>query len=91
MRPIAIGSTFRCLASKLGCYYLSGEISNYRQLKQLCFGTRSACEAAVHSIRSYLTNSSAQVVLKIDVNKKALNSVERDSLLIMVLNKIPLI
>jgi hypothetical protein len=26
IRPIAIGSTFRRLASKLGCYYLSGEI-----------------------------------------------------------------
>jgi hypothetical protein len=58
IRPIAIGSTFRRLASKLGCYYLSGEISNYLKPKQLSFGTRSGCEAAVHSVRSYLTNNS---------------------------------
>jgi hypothetical protein len=61
IRPIAIGSTFRRLASKLGCYYLSGEISNYLKPKQLGFGTRSGCEAAVHSVRSYLTNYSAEV------------------------------
>jgi hypothetical protein len=67
IRPIAIGSTFRRLASKLGCYYLSGEISNYLKPKQLGFGTRSGCEAAVHSVRSYLTNYSAEVFLKIDV------------------------
>jgi hypothetical protein len=90
IRPIAIGSTFRRLASKLGCYYLSGEISNYLKPKQLGFGTRSGCEAAVHSVRSYLTNYSAEVFLKIDV-KNAFNSVERDSLLLMVNNKIPLI
>jgi hypothetical protein len=90
IRPIAIGSTFRRLASKLGCYYLSGEISNYLKPKQLGFGTRSGCEAAVHSVRSYLTNYSAEVFLKIDF-KNAFNSVERDSLLLMVNNKIPLI
>jgi hypothetical protein len=44
----------------------------------------------VHSVRSYLTNYSAEVFLKIDV-KNAFNSVERDSLLLMVNNKIPLI
>jgi hypothetical protein len=44
----------------------------------------------VHSVRSYLTNYSAEVFLKIDV-KNAFNSVERDSLLLMVNKKIPLI
>jgi hypothetical protein len=92
IRPIAIGSTFRRLASKLGCYYLSGEISNYLKPKQLGFGTRSGCEVAVHPVRSYLTNYPAEVFLKIDV-KNTFNSVEleRDSRLLMVNNKIPLI
>jgi hypothetical protein len=87
IRPIAISSTF---ASKLGCYYLSGEISIYLKPKQLGFGTRSGCEAAVYFVRSYLTNNSYSAkgfFLKNDV-KNAFNSVERDSLLIMVFNKI---
>jgi hypothetical protein len=59
--PVLILTSRYCLASKLGCYYLSGEISNYLKPKQLGFGTRSGCEAAVHSVRSYLTNYSAEV------------------------------
>jgi hypothetical protein len=59
IRPIAIGSTFRHHGTKLKRYYLSEDISNYLKPKQLGFGTRSGCEAAVHSVRSYLTNNNS--------------------------------
>ena len=89
IRPIAVGSIFRRLVSKLACSFVSNEVADYFKPQQLGFGIKGGCEAAVHSVRSFiLQDSSAEVLVKLDV-KNAFNSVERDTLCHMIKEKIP--
>jgi hypothetical protein len=84
IRPIAIGSTFRRLVSKVCRHRVKDTLSTFFQPIQIGFGIKGGGEAAVHSIRKYIKNQSdAEVILKIDV-KNPFNSVERDSILSMV-------
>ena len=89
IRPIAGSSIFRRLVSKLACSFVSNEVADYFKPQQLGFGIKGGCEAAVHSVRSFiLQDSSAEVLVKLDV-KNAFNSVERDTLCHMIKEKIP--
>ena len=83
IRPIAIGSTIRRLASKIAVKSLIPDIPSSFQPIQLGFGTRGGCEAAVHSVRTFLHNNGGEVLLKVDV-KNAFNSVDRGALLTQV-------
>lgn len=88
IRPIAIGCTFRRLASKLCCRSIFDPLSSYFQPIQLGFGTKGGCEAAVHAARSFLNSPDSQVFLKIDV-KNAFNSIDRGALLGEIKNHCP--
>lgn len=89
IRPIAIGSCFRRLVSKLGCRMVSEQLADYFSPNQLGFSIKGGCEAAVHSVRTYVRqNQTAEVLLKLDV-RNAFNSVERDILCNMIIDKIP--
>lgn len=92
IRPIAIGLSIRRLVSQLTCAHAKEVIGDYFGVKQLGFGVKSECEAAVHAVRIFVTNPTniEKVTLKIDyVN--AYNSVERDAILNSVRSKTPLL
>lgn len=88
IRPIAVGTTFRRLAAKIACRSILGDLSAELQPVQLGFGSKSGCEAAVHTVRTYLEHQSGEVVLKVDVSN-AFNSVHRGALLSHIKEKIP--
>ncbi|XP_063366199.1 uncharacterized protein LOC134654659 [Cydia amplana] len=88
VRPIAVGSTFRRLASKIAVRYILAKLQKIFEPVQLGFGVRGGCEAAVHALRSYLEAGQCEVLLKIDV-KNAFNSLNRDILLSEVKSHIP--
>ncbi|KAF2891748.1 hypothetical protein ILUMI_14425, partial [Ignelater luminosus] len=48
IRPIAVGKTFHRLVAKLGCAHYRDNIGEFLRPKQLGFGTKGGCEAAVH-------------------------------------------
>ncbi|XP_045453030.1 uncharacterized protein LOC123662192 [Melitaea cinxia] len=80
IRPIAIGTTFRRLASKLACRHIVSSLKTKFQPIQLGFGSKGGCEAAVHAARTFLKSNEAEVLLKVDV-KNAFNSLDRATLL----------
>ena len=81
VRPIAIGSTYRRLATKVALRPLSSEIGNKLRPTQLGFGTTGGCEAAAHATRHFVNRlSGEEVVVKIDM-RNAFNSVRRDHIL----------
>ncbi|KAL0860637.1 hypothetical protein ABMA27_009987 [Loxostege sticticalis] len=80
VRPIAIGSTFRRLASKICCRHILPSLESKFQPIQLGFGSKGGCEAAVHACRTYLQNSNNKIIIKLDV-KNAFNSVDRNTML----------
>ncbi|XP_008486032.1 uncharacterized protein LOC103522716, partial [Diaphorina citri] len=90
LRPIAVGNTFRRLTSKLVCFKLRPTLNEYLLPHQLGVSAKQGCEAAIHSVRTYVSNpsNSGKVLLKIDF-KNAFNSVERDVILHQVKAKIP--
>ncbi|XP_063629995.1 uncharacterized protein LOC134801393 [Cydia splendana] len=88
VRPIAVGSTFRRLASKISVRHIISKLQHRFEPVQLGCGTKGGCEAAVHALRIYLSNDQCQVVLKIDI-KNAFNSVNRDTLLSEIRNNTP--
>ncbi|KAI5645635.1 reverse transcriptase (RNA-dependent DNA polymerase) domain-containing protein [Phthorimaea operculella] len=80
IRPIAVGSTLRRIASKICCKKVLPQLSSRFQPIQLGFGSKGGCEAAVHATRTYLENNSGEVLIKVDV-RNAFNSVDRGALL----------
>lgn len=81
VRPIAVGGTFRRLASKLVCKKIAPHLKDLFQPYQLGFGSPGGCEAAVHAVRTFLSHDNeADVLLKVDV-KNAFNCIDRSSLL----------
>ena len=78
IRPIAVGSTFRRLATKVGAWPLSADIGDSLRPVQLGFSTKGGCEAAAHAARRYLNEAShRRVIFKIDM-ANAFNSLRRD-------------
>jgi hypothetical protein len=88
IRPIAVGTTYRRLVAKTCCNATSPVLSQYFQPLQLGFGSKGGCEAAVHSLRSYINAHPNDILLKVDV-KNAFNSISRDALLTQVRKEIP--
>ncbi|XP_061706329.1 uncharacterized protein LOC133517161 [Cydia pomonella] len=88
VRPIAVGTTLRRLASKLAVRHIISKLKPHFEPIQLGFGTKGGCEAAVHSLRTYLSNTTSEVLIKIDV-KNAFNSVNRDTLLTETKHNLP--
>jgi hypothetical protein len=80
IRPIAVGFTFRRLASKLCCRKFSERLTKVFKPRQLGFGIKGGCEAAVHAARTFLSRPGYEVFVKVDV-KNAFNSVDRGALL----------
>ena len=78
IRPIAVGSTFRRLAAKVGAWPMSSEIGEHLRPFQLGVSTRGGCEAAAHAARKYLRGTTEKRVLfKVDM-ANAFNSIRRD-------------
>lgn len=90
IRPIAVGSVLRRLAAKVACFKIREEMSAYLHPHQLGFGTKFGCEVGIHSSRKFILdpNNVGKVLLKIDF-KNAFNSIERDTMLSRVKDKIP--
>ncbi len=90
IRPIAIGTTFRRLTSKIACYSVKSDMINYLLPRQTGFGVKFGSEGAVHAIRTYIRNprNASKVCLKVDVSN-AFNSVERDVMLTEIKTKVP--
>lgn len=92
IRPIAIGNTFRRLIAKLACSAFKEEMGLYLRPQQLGFGTANGCEAIIHTVRTFLHQhrASNNILLKIDF-RNAFNVIERDSMLDIAQNKVPLL
>jgi hypothetical protein len=82
IRPIAIGNCLRRLTSKLACFQSRDIVNSYLSPHQLGVATKLGCEAAIHTIRTFVNNDQnrGKVLLKLDF-KNAFNSVERDCIL----------
>ena len=89
IRPIAIGSTYRRLATKVALRPLSSEHGEKLRPAQLGFGTVGGCEAAVHATRHFTSLLSGDnAVVKIDM-QNAFNSIRRDHFLAVVRDNAP--
>ena len=78
IRPIAVGSTLRRLAVKVGAEPMSDAIGEHLRPAQLGFSTRGGCEAAAHAARRYLGEAShRRVLFKVDM-ANAFNCLRRD-------------
>lgn len=77
IRPIVVGSTFRCLTAKIGCQAVKEELTGFLQPHQLGIGTRLGCEAAIHATWAFAMNpaNNGCVIVKLDT-KNAFNSQE---------------
>ena len=64
IRPIAIGSTFRRLVSKLICQTIKNDSGIFFSPLKLGFATPMGCEKIIHAVRSYLhTNENSDEIL----------------------------
>lgn len=90
IRPIAVGTVYRRLTAKICVKHIKQSLCKEFQPLQLGFGSQGGCEAAVHALRTFLTNEGCEVLLKVDI-KNAFNSLDRNTLLTQVKNKIPFI
>ena len=89
IRPIAVGNTFRRLATKLALKPLSTELGQQLRPTQLGYGTRGGCEAAAHSTRQFSQElSKDSAIIKIDM-RNAFNSIRRDHFLREVRERAP--
>ena len=81
IRPIAIGYTWRMIATKCANAHTTAVLADYLQPTQLGVGTPSGCEAAVHATRRFLESMPADhCVVKLDFSN-AFNSLHRDAML----------
>ena len=81
IRPIAVGSVYRRLASKAGLKPLRSQLGEELRPTQLGYGTPGGCEAAVHASRQFVQHmEDGSVVIKIDM-RNAFNTVRRDHFL----------
>ena len=81
IRPIAVGSTYRRLATKVGLKPLSAQLGQELRPVQLGYGTPGGCEAAVHATRHFAAHlKEDSVAVKLDM-RNAFNTVRRDHFL----------
>ena len=77
------------LAIEVGCRSVVDQVKEYLSPLQVGFGTRIGAEAAIHSIRSYLSEIPSDfVMVKLDF-KNAFNSIRRDAVLKACLEHTP--
>ena len=89
VRPIAVGCTYRRLATKLALRSIRAELGEQLRPTQLGYGTPGGCEAAVHATRAFSQCLSGDdVIVKIDM-KNAFNSARRDQFLSRVRETAP--
>ena len=84
IRPIAVGSTYRRMATKVGLKPLSAQLGLELRPIQLGYGTPGGCEAAVHATRHFVAHlDTDSVAVKLDM-RNAFNTVRRDHFLQVV-------
>ena len=92
LRPIAVGSVYRRLPSRIGARHLASSLGPELRPTQLGVGTALGCEVAVHSTRHFIETSrksaAPQVLVKIDVSN-AFNTVRRDIFLACIKERCP--
>ena len=78
---VAVGSTFRRLATKIGDRDLMTALGNELRPVQLCVSTRGGCEDVTHAERQFIRDCShRRVLLKVDM-RNAFNCLRRNSFL----------
>ena len=88
-RPIAVGYTFRRLASKCANSFAQSKLADHFRPVQLGVAVSGGCEAAVHATRRFMESISfEEVVVKLDFSN-AFNSLRRDAMLHTVSQKLP--
>ena len=90
LRPIAIGSVYRRLASRIAAHHLTSVIGPELRPVQMGVGAPLGCEAAVHATRDFLSSepSAPTAVVKVDI-RNAFNTVRRDAMLNSVRDRCP--
>ena len=89
IRPIAVGNVFRRLAAKIACRREMQLLSDELRPVQLGVGVPGGCEAAVHAVRCFSSNTNSKnIIVKLDI-KNAFNSIRRDHLLETCLKRTP--
>ena len=89
VKSIAVGSTYRRLATKVAIKPRSKGLGQDLGPVQLGYGTQGGCEAAVHAVCEYLSVLTPNyVIVKLDV-KNAFNSLDRRHILEIIKNRAP--
>ncbi|KAF0300891.1 Ubiquitin carboxyl-terminal hydrolase 38 [Amphibalanus amphitrite] len=92
LRPIAVGSVYRRLPSRIGARFVADSLGAELRPVQLGVGTPLGCEAAVHATRSFIEASrqsaAPHVLVKLDVSN-AFNTVRRDVFLTRIRERCP--
>ncbi len=91
IRPIAVGSLYRRLASKILAKRMSISFAPELQPVQLGVGVRMGCEAAVHAVREFTDAHSwspDHIVAKLDLTK-AFNTLHRPAVMREVIRRFP--
>lgn len=90
IRPIAVGSVFRRLSAKMSCFQVKSDLLSYLSPNQLGVATKLGSESCIHAVRTFvhLPENAKKILLKIDFSN-AFNSINRDSMLNQVLEKVP--
>src|ERR1700679_1202580 len=79
LRPIAIGDSFKRIASKVMCHTYQSDIQDY--FSNIQYGNQKrGCETIVHKIKSEIESLKNWCLLKVDITN-AFNSVKRKSFL----------
>ena len=81
IRPIAVGSSLRRLAVKVGSRPIVQALGEELRPVRLGVSTRGGCEAAAHAARRYARDCRHRRVLMKIVMRNAFNSLRRDSFL----------
>ena len=89
LRPIAVGYTWRRLASKCANAVALHKMRSSLLPFQVGVGVKGGCEAAVHAVRRFLSSMTDECVLvKLDF-ANAFNSLRRDKILEAVYRDVP--
>ena len=92
IRPVAVGNVFRRLAAKVGCYAVSRAVSHELLPIQLGVSVKGGAEAAVHAVRTFITNNidsnDHRIIVKLEM-MNAFNSVRRNHVMQTCLDRTP--
>ena len=89
IRPIAIGYTWRRIASKCANTYACAQVKEFLAPLQLGVAVSGGCEAAVHATRRYVESMPPDhAIVKLDFSN-AFNSVHRSAMLQSVATAVP--